>query len=295
MNEGKKSYKDPKRTVKPRNPVMPNMQSTGAGAHKDKKKNAKHGVVKHKKQDYFEHLETLLDDALTENRDMKNWDQTPGRIMPAEEAAAPSIKVRREQDEWVVSIKGTFVRIPVEDAPSPEDAVKQAKHNLRVAEAREMTPALRAAQQNLIALKQASGKKVDAKTSVQKRPPENKPKATPVQVSKKEPAVIAKGGQVHDPEMEKMLAAFLAKGGEIKKGKPGKAPPTGRNQASLHIGGVGSFKKKSDKPGLGAKYRGEKDVAVEGWTHDTLAAQLFEQDLSYEDELNRMLKRKLGK
>lgn len=33
----------------------------------------------------------------------------------------------------------------------------------------------------------------------------------------------------------------------------------------------------------------------EGWTHDSLAAQLFEQDLTYEDELNRKLNRKLKK
>ena len=171
MAEGKKDRRDPIRTIKPRNPVAIDMQKTGAGPHKDKKKAMKHGVVKHKKRDYSEHLESSLNAALSENRDMKNWDQTPGRIMPAE-AVAPSVRVRREQDEWVVSIKGTIVRIPVEDASTPEDAVAQAKRNLK-----------------------------------------------------------------------------------------------------------GS----SRKP----KY--------EGWTHDTLAAQLFEQDLTYEDELNRMLKGKLGK
>lgn len=38
-----------------------------------------------------------------------------------------------------------------------------------------------------------------------------------------------------------------------------------------------------------------KSSTKEGWTHDTLAAKLFEQDLTYEDHLARELKRKLQK
>ena len=95
--------------------------------------------------------------------------------------------------------------------------------------------------------------------------------------------------------MDKMIADFLAKGGEIKKGRPGKAPPVGRNQASLHIGGAGSIKRKGDKPGKGANFKGKPVVSVEEWTHDSLANKLFEQEITYQDQLNGMLRRKLRK
>ena len=39
----------------------------------------------------------------------------------------------------------------------------------------------------------------------------------------------------------------------------------------------------------------KKKKAHEGWTHDTLAAELFEQELTYEDTLNNMLAKELKK
>ena len=68
MNEGKKDRRDPIRTVKPRNFVAKNASATtsGAGAHKDKKKAAKQGEVKHKKQEYAESLQAKLNVALAE-------------------------------------------------------------------------------------------------------------------------------------------------------------------------------------------------------------------------------------
>lgn len=126
-----------------------------------------------------------------------------------------------------------------------------------IAEAREMSPELRAAQQNLLALrnKEKAVKVPDRKERVARTP--NTPNKS------KAPEILAKGGQAPNPEMDKMMADFLARGGEIKKGRPGKAPPVGRNQASLHIGGAGSLRRKGDKPGQGANYRGDKIVAVE--------------------------------
>lgn len=69
MNEGKKDRRDPIRTVKPRNFVAKNAMSTtsGAGAHKDKKKAMKQGDVKHKNKEYAESLEYRLASALKEN------------------------------------------------------------------------------------------------------------------------------------------------------------------------------------------------------------------------------------
>lgn len=45
---------------KPRNPVVKNMKNTGTKQHTDKKKAVKQGNVKHKKDVYNEHLESLL-------------------------------------------------------------------------------------------------------------------------------------------------------------------------------------------------------------------------------------------
>ena len=124
-------------------------------------------------------------------------------------------------------------------------------------EYREMSPALRAAQQNLIALRNKE-KSVNV-PGKRERAPRDK-----VELDKPKPAsVLTKGAQEVDPDTMDAIAAFLAKGGEIKKGRPGKAPPTGRQQASKHIGGGGKYRKKSDTPGQGANYRGAAIVAVE--------------------------------
>ena len=130
-------------------------------------------------------------------------------------------------------------------------------HRTDLDEYREMSPALKAAQQNLIALR--NKEKAVNVPGKKERAPRDK-----VELDKPKPAsVLAKGGQAPNPLMDKMMADFLARGGEIKKGRPGKAPPVGRNQASKHIGGGGKYRKKSDTPGQGANYRGAAIVAVE--------------------------------
>ena len=76
MNEGKKDRRDPIRTIKARNPVAKNATSAigggAAGAHKDKKKAAKQGDVKHKKAEYAEsyedHLKQILKTKLSESQ-----------------------------------------------------------------------------------------------------------------------------------------------------------------------------------------------------------------------------------
>ena len=74
MNEGKKDRRDPIRAVKPRNFVAKNAVATtsGAGAHKDKKKAMKQGEVKHKKTEYAEHLEQALKNRIAEDEQEYN-------------------------------------------------------------------------------------------------------------------------------------------------------------------------------------------------------------------------------
>jgi len=81
MNEHKKGVKAVKYTTKPRNFVAKNATTAGAGAHKDKKKAAKQGEVKHKNKDYAEHLEQSLKLALSEGRhgyDSYGYSLAPG-------------------------------------------------------------------------------------------------------------------------------------------------------------------------------------------------------------------------
>jgi hypothetical protein len=67
MNEGKKDRRDTIRTIKPRNFVAKNAITSGAGAHKDKKKAVKQGETKHKNKEYAEGLQDRLAVALAEN------------------------------------------------------------------------------------------------------------------------------------------------------------------------------------------------------------------------------------
>jgi hypothetical protein len=59
----------------------------------------------------------------------------------------------------------------------------------------------------------------------------------------------------------------------------------------------GKTKEKRKQMAIAAKMGAmkKKKKAAEGWTHDTLAAQLFEQELTYEDKLNSMLAKKISK
>lgn len=208
ISEGKKSRRDPIRTIKAKSATKIDMEKARKQAAKKKKK----------KSSYEESLELELYAKLSENREMKNWDQTPGRIMPAQEAAGPTYNVRREGDEWVVVItkkgKKSVSRIPTDEADSREDAIR-----------------------------------------------------------------IATGST--NESSERVSVVYVDGKPTTKYARPGDA--------------------KKDVDLLKSKFPNKKiEVKSEvsenkTWTHDSLAAQLFEQDHTYEDTLNRMLKGKLKK
>lgn len=205
--EGKKSRRDPIRTIKTKGPNKIDMEKTKkAAAKKNKKK---------KKSNYAESLEIQLHAKISENREMKNWSETPGRIMPAESRKSVSAepKVRRESDEWVVDIKGQIFRISTDDADTREEAIAIARNNAKVRESTEKVSVLY----------------IDGKPSTKYTKPAEAKK-----------------------DVDRLKAKFPNKKIELK-------------------------------------------TESAGWTHDTLAARLFEQDLTYEDSLNRMLKGKLQK
>ena len=252
-NETKKSHKRPKYSIKPRSPVLPGMQTTGAGAHKDKKKDAKNGVVKHKKHDYAEHLERALETSLLEHQDMMagvgmgNYraDEGPGNI-----------KVLRMGDEWQVHIAGKILRISTDEASDREEAVAIAKNNLGMSEDVNWA--------NAIPPQKATNNpnpEFDTSLSVGDR-------------------VVHKayGPGTVEHKGDKFIRVHFD--------NPHARLPDHRT-VSLQAGTV-------NKAGS-ARIPIKKDDKMESWTHDTLAALLFEQELTYEDRLNGALRRKLDK
>jgi hypothetical protein len=208
VTEGKKSRRDPIRTIKAKSATKIDMEKARKQAAKKKKK----------KSNYSESLEIQLFAKLGENRDMKNWDQTPGRIMPAQEDTGPTYDVRREGDEWVVIItkkgKKSISRISTDEADTRDDAIRIATGSTN----------------------------------------ESKEQVSVIYVDGNPTTKYANLGDAKK-DADQLKTKFPKKKIEIKSE-------------------IGENKK---------------------WTHDSLAAKLFEQDHTYEDTLNRMLKGKLKK
>lgn len=221
VEEGKKSRRDPIRTIKAKGPNKIDMEKTKkAAAKKNKKK---------KKSNYAESLEIQLFSKLNENREMKNWRDTPGRIMPSESRKTASVepKVQRQSDEWVVDLKGQIYRISTDEAGTREEAIAIAKKNAGIKESR---------------------------------------------------------------------YKFSGKTGSMERDNS-----DADQRHGLYVNGrlVRTYNTKDEAENVKRRDPKFKDASIkkiaEGWTHDTLAARLFEQDLTYEDSLNRMLKGKLQK
>lgn len=268
--EGKKSRRDPIRTIKTKGPNKIDMEKARKQAAKKKKK----------KSNYSESLEIELYSKLKENREMKNWRETPGRIIPAE-SRKPKVsepQARREGDEWVVMLAGKMYRISTDEASTREEAIAIAKSSAGIREASEKITMLY----------------IDGKPSTKYTKPAEAKK-----------------------DAERLRAKFPKKKIEIKSGVSearykfsGKTGGMERDDSDadqrhgLYVNGklVRTYNTKDEAENVKRRDPKFKDATVKkiaeqkkGWTHDTLAAQLFEQDLTYEDELNRMLKGKLKK
>lgn len=255
INETKKSHKRPKYSIKPRNPVMPNMQSTGAGSHKDKKKDEKNGVTKHKKKTYNEHLEYALDEAILERQTamagvgMGNYRADEG---------PEAIKVLRQEDEWQVHIAGKILRISTEDAADREEAIAIAKSNLGVEEAINWANAI---------------------------PTQNKADATNPEFS---PELTIGDRVTHRAYGAGEIVNDDGKFIRVKFDNPHARLPDHRT-VTLQPGTVtksGAYRKPTNIL---------RKQTSETWTHDSLASILFEQELTYEDRLHGKLKRLLNK
>jgi len=245
MNENRKGVKARhKRKVasigpsKPRNFVAKNASTTtsGAGAHKDKKKAMKQGDTKHKQQEYAEGLEQLLKTKIEENSQVHH--NHVGTLRATSPVMDEEMPVGHEPT-------GYAERVAELEAKGLTRSDAQG-----VADAEVMSGAYKAWRQKGV-------KHTHVGTL----------RATSTSMEGSNPSALTKFRQG--------AAQRQAKHDKIEADR--KKAPSGSGMKS-------------------AIDRLEKQVNTkEGWTHDSLAAQLFEQELTYEDRLTGMLNKKLKK
>jgi hypothetical protein len=141
MNEGKKDRRDPIRTVKPRNFVAKNASATtsGAGAHKDKKKAAKQGDVKHKNAEYAESLQHMLESALRDKEDLQAKRKTLQDLSMNKDVDQKAVTQRKLDLEKEAKKKGISegrVKELMMDLRALTDAEFQAQYKMTKAQAR---------------------------------------------------------------------------------------------------------------------------------------------------------------
>ena len=292
MNEGKKDRRDPIRTVKPRNFVAKNASATtsGAGAHKDKKKAAKQGETKHKNKEYAEGLQDKLNVALAEASspaqqaaiaiNMKKHHQKPksedvdqdeysdeagmsyGSLHTISRAANGLLDTIKEGDnlpEWCqekISLAEDYL-ITVWD-------YLQSEKEQGVAEgsggAKYKIKQIGSEGGKDYYISPNTGKKVYKKAKVGDH-------ETPDGEHKPEVRMPYKEGAKVDRQAKHITTSMMKKG-----------------------------KSKKDAEAIAwAHIKHPKKKANEGWTHDSLADQLFEHERTYEEQLQNKLNKQLGK
>ncbi len=256
MNEGKKDRRDPIRTVKPRNFVAKNAMSTtsGAGAHKDRKKAMKQGDVKHKKQEYAEHLENALKNKLAEEFDNPEYNDEAGMshnsLRTIHRAAVGLMKTIDSGDnlpEWCQ-----------EKISLAEDYLVTVWDYIQSEKEQGIDP-----ETNESGLQYYTGKKKYGADGMK--------------------ALAAAGRKgANQEELGRIKDKYLKKEDPTEGLRDPKDNPCWKGY----------------KP-VGTKKKGGRTVPncvpKEGWTHDSLAAQLFETENTYEQYLANRLKEKLQK
>ena len=330
MNEGKKDRRDPIRTIKTKNPVAKAHQTvgSGSGAHKDKKKAMKQGEVKHKKAEYAESYETRLAQQLNELSidTLKSYKEKRKTQQDAAKAAVPNPRTGDKDwiDQAVRSINMNTAQKKInrkeksiaEDFDSDEynDEAGMSHNSLRTIH--------RAAVGLLETIEEGENlpewcqEKIsiaeDYLVTVWDYLQSEEKEAFDIGMGQ---ASFGKGGigegmtalekfrkgaaereKKHD-EIEAKRQAAAKQGKEDMKGAI--------DRLEKHVNTKEGLRDPKDNPcwkgykPVGTKKKGGRTVPncvpKEGWTHDTLAAQLFETENTYEDRLTNLLNKKLGK
>ena len=319
MNENKKGVRAKKHKVasiepsKPRNFVAKNAIQGGAGAHKDKKKAMKQGDVKHKKS-YAEHLDAMLNDALTESRQINETGLDPIRRMKAIQFIANKTGWEKNylelaSDEELMDL---FVKIKKGEPVGEGDGISKEKETEFHAKLDKLVHnTFGKRKEESVGTDQASeGAEFGAYYSEQ----------VAQQIFNKrqditsEDEVLNQAYHIVANEQGQKTARYKFNYDEdfpsdvvssyfwLQRNKGVAEAMTPQQQHDFDRMRAGAMSrqaydakwKKPRKSDDEVIYGKRKGVA-EGWTHDTLAARLFEQELTYEDKLNNMLAKKLQK
>jgi hypothetical protein len=325
MNEGKKDRRDPIRTVKPRNFVAKNASATtsGAGAHKDKKKAAKQGEVKHKNKEYAEGLQTKLNVALAEAGS------------PAQQAAI-AINMKKhhqkpksedvDQDEYSDEAGMSYGSLHtiaraatglLDTIKEGDDLPEWCQEKISLAEDYLVTvwDYLQSEKEQGVA--EGGYNDYDNNRKGFSRPgreddeyhvPDPDPE---FQRNRQETMMynVTVGGKpmTEKPFLGRSAALAWAKQ-QVNAGtldaKEAKLSPVQYNEGAKvdrqakHITASMMKKGKSKKDAEAiawAHIKHPKKKKAEGWTHDTLADQLFEHERTYEEQLQNKLNKQLGR
>jgi hypothetical protein len=258
MNEGKKDRRDPIRTIKARNPVAKNATSAigggAAGAHKDKKKAMKQGEVKHKNQEYAEHLTLSLHKAVVENYNAE-YDDEAGM-------ADNNLETLKRAVDGIDDVIQTGDNLP-----------EWCQEKIAVAKSMLVTvwDYMLSDKEDEQSVAEASALEKFRKGSAEREKKHN--------------------------DAEKEMNARHARGEEDMKGAI--------DRLEKHVNTKEGLRDPKDNPcwkgykPVGTKKKGGKTVPncvpKEGWTHDSLAAELFETENTYEERLTNLLNKRLGK
>jgi hypothetical protein len=348
MNEGKKGFRAKKHRVasvepsKPRNFVAKNAKMGGAGAHKDKKKAAKQGDVKHKKNamseaistgnpeadkkiaELEEHLQSMLEIEMLVERQINETGLDPLRRMKAIQYIAQKtgweinyLELASDEelmDLYVKVKKGlptdegsNYYYNPDRDAEQQWDAARQADQDFRNRERNAGVENERDRPQEIgrtyfkIPYDQAKDAKVlyglrwDPEKKLWFKPRYNTSGRTHSfhiqQLEKQFPRV--KIGESRD--MCNVCGQTPCNCTHIEEGAKVDRQAMHITKSMMKRHGMSRDEAEAAAWAHIKHPKKKKKKAHEGWTTDTLAAQLFEQELTYEDKLNNMLAKEAKK
>jgi hypothetical protein len=310
MNEEKKDRRDPIRTIKTKNPVAKNANAAigggAAGAHKDKKRAEKNGDVKHKKAEFAENYEVRLARQLNELSidTLKSYKEKRKTQQDAAKAAVPN--PRTGDKDW---IDQAVRHINMNTAQRKIN--RKEKEMAEEFDSPEYNDEAGMAESNLHTLKRSVDGLLETINDGDNLPEWCQEKIAKAEMmlvsvwdyllSQKEQGINPKVSEASalekfrkgSTEREKKHADIEAK----RKAKPGDSAGAIDRLAKHMDNKTESLRTenpcwKGYKP-VGTKKKGGRTVPncvpKEGWTHDSLADELFEHERTYEEKLQNQL------
>lgn len=286
MNEGKKDRRDPIRTIKAKNPVAKNASAAigggAAGAHKDKKKAMKQGDVKHKKAEFAESYESQLTRQLNELSidTLKSYKEKRQTQQNAAKAAVPN--PRTGDKDWVdQAVRSINMNTAQRKINRKEKSVAEEFDSPEYNDEAGM------AQSNLYTLARAVKGLLDTIDEE-----DNLPEWCQEKIAKSEMMLVSVWDYLLS-QKDRGIDPKVSEASALEKFRKGSAEREKKHDDIEAKRKAAAAQGKTDVKG--AIDRLEKQVKGEGWTHDSLADELFEHERTYEEQLAGKLAKQLKK